>query len=183
MELRPWRVDEADRLLAIRGLESVAVWLSDPHPWTDIAVPRARIADWQERIVADAPLGVWAIVPDDHNRDHGPLRIAEPVGSVQLGRLPDDDEIEIGWYLHPDATGRGYASEAARALLARAGDHGVRRVWAVMWPHNDASARVATAAGMTDLGVVDDPWYGTDEEPTSRMFRLDLDRPTGGRGG
>jgi RimJ/RimL family protein N-acetyltransferase len=50
----------------------------------------------------------------------------------------------------------------------------IETVWAVMWAHNEASAVVDIRAGMTDLGVLDDPWYGTAEDPKSRMFRIDL---------
>lgn len=32
--------------------------------------------------------------------------------------LPEAGRIEVGWRLHPDAWGQGYASEAARAALA-----------------------------------------------------------------
>ena len=43
-----------------------------------------------------------------------------PVGTVPLKPLPDGaGEIEIGWHLHPDSWGRGFATETARALLAR----------------------------------------------------------------
>ena len=93
------------------------------------------------------------------------------MGTVSCGRLPGSDEVEIGWYLHPDSEGHGYATEAARALLSRTLAGAVDRVWAIMWPHNEPSARVAGSIGMNDLGVVTDPWYGTDVEPTSRIFR------------
>ena len=163
-QLRPWREDEAERLLAIRSTPEIARWLSDPTPWTDLAQARERIARWADEVAAPDPFGVWAIV----ERATGVL-----AGSVSLHLLPDDVEVEIGWYLHPDATGRGLASEAAAALLAHAHACGVDRVWAVMWAHNAASARVAAAIGMTDLGVLHDPWYGTEECAVSRMFTSD----------
>jgi RimJ/RimL family protein N-acetyltransferase len=160
--LRPWVLDDADRLLDIRRREHVAKWLSDPTPWTELATAQEKIRGWGAATLDTGPLGVWAIVPrDDHT----------PIGSVSIGQLPGSDEIEIGWYLHPDSGGRGYAAEAARALLDHTLARGVARVWAIMWPHNEPSARVAASIGMLDLGVVTDPWYGTDVEPTSRIFR------------
>lgn len=162
--LAPWREDEAAVLLDIRSRPSVAKWLSDPAPWTDLAQAETKIEEWHQRTRDKAPLGMWAIRP----------AAGTPVGNVGLNRLPDDDEVEIGWFLHPDATGHGYAREAAAAILARAFAAAVPRVWAIMWAENTASAAVAAGIGMDDLGVVEDPWYGTAEEPLSQMFRADL---------
>lgn len=97
----------------------------------------------------------------------------EPAGTVSLRPLPNDTFVEVGWNLHPDSTGMGYAREAAALLLAHADRQGFLPVHAVMWPDNDRSAAVCVAIGMTDLGVIEDPWYGTEEEPTSRIFRYD----------
>src|SRR5207253_2150933 len=47
---------------------------------------------------------------------------------------------EIGWTLHPDTQGRGYATEAASALLDVAfGELGLHRVRAELDPRNAAS--------------------------------------------
>lgn len=169
--VRPWRPEEAARLFDIRRRDDVAKWLSDPAPWTDVRVARDRIAGWVREFAVDPPCGMWAIAPVD---------AAEPAGTISLHRMPDDEEIEIGWYLHPDAAGRGLAREAGAGVLAHAFAHGVDRVWAIMWPHNTPSANVALAIGMRDLGIRDDPWYGTEEEPTSRMFRADRPPPDSG---
>lgn len=160
LALRPWRVEEAPLLLDIRGREDVARWLSDPAPWSDVATAREHIAGWERE--PSPPLGVLAIVPH---------AVGQPVGTVKLDRVPGGDEVEVGWYLHPEHTGRGYAREAAAAMLSHAATSGIPRVWAIMWPHNDASARVCRAVGMRELGVVIDPWYGSSEDPDSLMFR------------
>lgn len=162
--LSPWLVEEAEILLDIRSRPAVAQWLSDPAPWTEIERATRAIEEWHQDIGREPPIATLAVRPTG----------AAAVGSVTLARLPGDDvEIEIGWYLHPDATGRGYAQEAAAAMLAEAFQAGVARVWAIMWPHNEPSAAVAGRIGMEDLGVLDDPWYGTPEEPRSRMFRAE----------
>ncbi len=60
----------------------------------------------------------------------------------------------IGWRLLPSAWGRGVATEAARAVLARAfGPLGLRAVVALIHPDNLASIRVAEKAGMTRAGA------------------------------
>lgn len=165
--LRPWHPDEADRLFDIRRRTDVAKWLGDPTPWTERSLAATNIATWNAATLGPGPLGVWAIAA----KTEPDVDRATPFGTVKLGQLPGSDEIEIGWYLHPDSTGQGFAAEAAAAVLGHALSGGVARVWAIMWAHNEPSARVATSIGMDDLGVIEDPWYGTDADPLSRIFR------------
>ncbi len=181
--LRPWRLGEAERLLDIRRRDEVAKWLGDPKPWVDLLTARTRIEKWETQSVDETPFGVWAIVPAE---------TGVPAGSVSLNKLPafrdmggdsdtsgeenpmvdwGEDEVEIGWYLHPDSVGKGYAGEAATRVLDYASSCPVPLPLAIMWPHNEASAGVARAIGMVDLGLPVDPWYGTAETPYSRIFR------------
>ena len=160
LRLRQWVSDDADRLFDIRSRPEVSEWLAHPAPWVDRSEALATIATWNDTIASDAPCGSWAIEP----LDGSPL-----AGYVTLNRLPDG-QIDVGWTLHPDATGKGWASEAAALMLQRARDAGVPKVYAVMWPNNDASAAVATTIGMADLGIIADPWYGTEDDPDSRVF-------------
>ena len=54
----------------------------------------------------DRAHGCWAIEPRDGS---------SPAGTLLLKPLPDGvGEVEVGWHLHPDSWGRGYATEAAR---------------------------------------------------------------------
>jgi len=56
---------------------------------------------------------------------------------------------EIGWSLHPDAQGHGYATEAARELLRMAFDDlGLHRVVADADPRNTGSIRIMERLGM-----------------------------------
>ncbi|TFD06468.1 GNAT family N-acetyltransferase [Cryobacterium sp. TMT1-66-1] len=70
--------------------------------------------------------------------------------------LSPSGEIEIGWHLHPDAWGHGYASEAARAVLAHAFVMGLDRISAVTNKDNVASQAVAQRIGMTHKGTTSD---------------------------
>jgi len=61
----------------------------------------------------------------------------------------DDRTAEIGWILLPTAQGRGYASDAARALLATCfGQLELHRVYAELDPRNDASVALCVRLGM-----------------------------------
>ena len=60
-----------------------------------------------------------------------------------------DEKAEIGWILDPAASGHGFATEAAIAVLNVAFDHyGLHRVFAQMDSRNTASAKLARRIGM-----------------------------------
>lgn len=163
--VRHWRPGDEAAVLAIYNDPEVARWTSTPRPLQSLDEAVARVATWAETRDDVRGFGLWAIVP------HG---ASTPVGILLLRSLDGSDEVEIGWTLHPAVHGLGYATEAARGALQRARAHGHRRVLAIMWPDNEPSKRVCSRLGMTDLGEVDDPWYGSPEAPTSLMFALDL---------
>jgi RimJ/RimL family protein N-acetyltransferase len=68
---------------------------------------------------------------------------------------------EIGWTLHPDHTGSGYMTEAARAVLRIAfNDLGMHRASAVLDARNHASAAVCARLGMREEAhFVEDLWF------------------------
>ncbi|MFL5616299.1 MAG: GNAT family N-acetyltransferase [Gemmatimonadaceae bacterium] len=84
------------------------------------------------------------------------------VGSCGYKAPPGPDAVvEIAYGVEPEHQGRGYATEAARALTDFAfGSGTVRRVCAHTMPKNNASARVLTKCGFTRIGEVMDPEDG-----------------------
>ena len=157
--VRPWRDDEAPRLFDIRRRPEITRWFGTPVPMADEAEALERIARWRAITEADARLGSWAIC----ERAGGP-----PAGSILLKSVEGHPEqLEVGWDLHPDATGRGLATEAARGAIAKAYADGAPEVFALTHLDNFASRRVAERAGMTDLGVVVDYAYPGE----SQLFR------------
>jgi RimJ/RimL family protein N-acetyltransferase len=68
---------------------------------------------------------------------------------------------EIGWTLHPDHTGSGYMTEAARAVLRIAFDDlGMHRASAVLDARNHASAAVCARLSMREEAhFVEDLWF------------------------
>ena len=83
------------------------------------------------------------------------------VGEVILRWLSEESrQGEIGWSLHPDAQGNGYATEAARALLRLGFDElRLHRIIAECDPRNDASIRVMERIGMRrEADHVDAAW-------------------------
>lgn len=164
--VRPWAPDDAGRVLDTLGRLEVVRWLGDgpPRPMADLAGARAAVDRWNQR-GARPPHGTWAV----EVRATGVL-----AGSVALEVLPraEAGETEVAWWLHPDCWGRGYASEAARSVVARAFAAGLPEVLAVTHRGNDASGRVCGALGMRHEGVVEGPWYDVAME----LYRLSAPR-------
>jgi RimJ/RimL family protein N-acetyltransferase len=77
---------------------------------------------------------------------------ARPVGTLQATlTLTDHDgtwTAQVAWVVGVDLQGRGYASEAARALVGWLQDRGVAPVEAHVHADHRASAAVATRAGL-----------------------------------
>lgn len=84
------------------------------------------------------------------------------IGSAGFKGPPDGDGVvEIAYGVVPSREGRGYATEAARALIAFAGtDERVRVVRAHTLPHANASTRVLTKCGFLHVADVVDPEDG-----------------------
>lgn len=71
----------------------------------------------------------------------------------------DEEEIEIGYVIHPDRKGRGYATEAVRAVIGDLWDMGFQKVTAGFFEENPASRRVMEKSGMVLNGRSDEGEY------------------------
>jgi RimJ/RimL family protein N-acetyltransferase len=159
--IRPWRQSDAERVLDIQSRWDVVRWLDDDAAvLTDVDQARERIGSWQAVPAKDGPpCGHWAV----EVKDTGVV-----AGAVMLLRLPPLNrpagarEHQVGWHLHPDSHGRGYAREAAAAALAYGFGNGLQTIHALMYVDNAPSAKVARALGMAERGVVTDQWYPGD---------------------
>jgi len=157
--VRTWTDSDADlaRILDTYRRWEVARWLGNP-PATLNSLDEAlqRAIRWRRFHDANAgERGVWAI----EVKDSGIV-----AGSVLLAPLSDGSgqlapEQEIGWHLHPDSWGYGYATEAARGVIDLAWRVGLPEVRAVVYPVNEKSLMVCRRLGMTHLGRTD-RWFG-----------------------
>jgi RimJ/RimL family protein N-acetyltransferase len=165
--VRPWTAADADRVFDMYSRWEVQRFIGrEPKVMTD----RAEAIERAQRLASlDHPVhGVWAITESGTGRPHGALLLKELPASGASEPLQPSGDIEIGWHLHPDAWGRGYATEAAQRVLRHAFDNGIPRVLAVTYPQNTASQRVALRIGMSDLGITE-AYYNT----TCALFGID----------
>jgi RimJ/RimL family protein N-acetyltransferase len=164
--VREWTEEPPDlaRVYDTYSRWEVARWLgSTPRAMDDPQQAVAAVRRWRERAVpSGGRYGCWAVQP----REGGPV-----AGTVLLVPIPDGDgEIEVGWHLHPDSWGNGYATEAAAGALAREFAAGGTEVYAVTHLTNTASQAVCRRLGMAPIGRTD-RWYGMDLE----AFRITAD--------
>ncbi len=114
-------------------------------------------ADWLARLHASSASDPWvhgfAIVRTENGEVVGNCGFTAPPG--------DDGVVEIAYGVAPEHQGRGYATEAARALIEYAFASGkVRIVRAHTLPTGAASIRVLEKCGFRDVGEVEDPQDG-----------------------
>lgn len=89
------------------------------------------------------------------------LQITEQADRVLLGVYLEDrligwlndteicgDTMELGWVIHPDLWGQGYATEAVSAALKVLHQKGFRCIYAGAFSENAASLRVMQKTGM-----------------------------------
>ena len=165
LTIRHWTTDPADldRIYDIYSRWEVARWLgAQPRAMADRSEAETTAKRFAARSEPDPTFGVWAI------------EVAESgvvAGSVLLVPLPGDTgDIEVGWHLHPDHWGHGYATEAGRWALERGRDAGLEAVYAVVHPGNDPSVAVTRRLDMEPLGRTD-RWYGVELDAFVRRYQ------------
>jgi RimJ/RimL family protein N-acetyltransferase len=122
-----------------------------PPPYMADAFPIVR--DRLRAHPAEASWWNWLIVA----RDSG-----EAVGSVAFGGPASaDGAVLVGYAMYPDHEGRGYATEAVRAMIAWAfAQPGVREVRALAPVWNTPALRVAENVGMRPVASEEDDDVG-----------------------
>jgi RimJ/RimL family protein N-acetyltransferase len=159
--LRAWRLDDAEAALGIYGAADVARWLRPAMARVeDAATMRSILQRWiaeDEQLIP--PAGRWAI------ELKGTARLVG--GAILLPIPPNNLDLEMGWELHPQAWGRGYATEAGRAVARWAFDEGFDEIMSVVRPGNRRAAATAHRIGMEWVGETE-KYYGL----RLQVFRL-----------
>jgi RimJ/RimL family protein N-acetyltransferase len=125
-------------------------------------------ADWLARLHASTSADPWTHGFSLVHRDSDIV-----VGKGGFKGPPADGVAEIAYGVVPDFQGKGYATEAAQALVAWAFSSGqVRVVRAHTLAEANASARVLTKCGFRLIGEVIDPedglvWRWEKHKPTN----------------
>jgi RimJ/RimL family protein N-acetyltransferase len=139
--LRPLTVGDVDALLAYRSRPDVCRYVPF-EPMTSEVINERLASQWANTELTDEgqvlTLGVEVI------------QTGELIGDVVLfWHSREHGGGEIGYVLHPDFGGQGYATEAAHALLCLGFDElGLHRIIARLDERNESSAKVVRRLGM-----------------------------------
>jgi RimJ/RimL family protein N-acetyltransferase len=142
LRLRPWRVDDADAVLAVMQDPDIRLWngFEGEFSLEDVGVWLTRRMNWSAGDHAS-----WAV---DQAAD------GELVGSVPLHHVDaGQGDAEIGYWTVPAARGRGVASAVVDAVCRWAFETlPVDRIELCHAVENEASGRVAQKAGFRREG-------------------------------
>lgn len=141
LRLRPFTRGDVDAVFGYRGREDVARYLFDPPLSREECALAIQQRTAQTCFAEEGDRIVLAV----ETLDDGKL-----VGEVSLiWRSVEARQGEMGWIFHPAFQGRGYASEAANAMLDLgfvAGD--LHRIFARCDARNEPSWRLMERLGM-----------------------------------
>jgi RimJ/RimL family protein N-acetyltransferase len=150
--VRPFVEEDYDALYALRSREDVMRWMYGAP-----ATPEEARASLERRLadVAIAATGDrLACVIES-------ATTGEALGECMLTLVSEEHSLaEVGFVLHPDHQGHGYATEATRALLRLAFEElRLHRVIGRCEARNDASANVLERLGMRrEAHLVENEW-------------------------
>ncbi|WP_161602741.1 GNAT family N-acetyltransferase [Thermomonospora catenispora] len=150
--LEPWQERHAPHLLRLATDSRVMRYIST-GVWSPGYAARRHVQAL--RHWADHGFG-WRAVHDRRDRSFlglvSLIRPASPVAGIP------EPALEIGWWVAPDAWGRGIATEAASAMLAEAFDRlEAAAVVARFHAANIGSARVTAKLGLVPVGETTGP--------------------------
>ena len=138
LNFRPYGLDDLDRL---------SEWFQDPvmMRYYGGLKDRQETSEWLERLtrtMSEKNYGYWVLELAENGDTVGHCGIADQT-------VDDTVELEVGYLLHRDYWGHGYASEAAATLYEYAlADLGHDRIISIIDPGNAASIRVAERNGL-----------------------------------
>jgi [ribosomal protein S5]-alanine N-acetyltransferase len=149
LRLRPFRKSDAKALHALYGdVDNLRYWGTDPSP--DLASTRKRLR-WH---ISFHPFhyALWAI----EEKKGGKL-----VGMINYHRRDmRERRVDVGWLALPKVQGKGYMTEAGRALLRHLIDKlKIHKVEALIRKENRPSAALARRLGFRlEGGPIRDRW-------------------------
>jgi RimJ/RimL family protein N-acetyltransferase len=163
LRLRYYRDGDAESLLRYYGREDTTRYLLD-GPW-DEEKARHEVSERKGRLHIEAAGYAVSLVVEEGETIVGDITLWAVDHTLSLG--------EMSWVFDPDASGRGLATEAARAVLDLAFDHyGMHRVRARMDARNTASARLCERLGFEREGLLRQDWFIKGEWTDTLVYGL-----------
>lgn len=147
--LRQWRDDDRDAFAALNADPVVM----EHFPATLTRAESDAFVDRHSALIDQRGWGLWACEVRETGEFIGFVGLAVPVFDADF--IPC---TEIGWRLSASSWGRGYATEAARAVLDFAFDEiGLDDIVSFTYIGNHRSRRVMEKIGLVERGEFDHP--------------------------
>jgi RimJ/RimL family protein N-acetyltransferase len=139
--IRPTIDDDEEGIWSYRRLETTSTWLNA------MLLDRAAFKAWFQ----DRAERANTLVVEHRGSVIGNLlvRVEDAWSQTEVREQAAGTQAEIGWVLHPDHLGHGYATEAVQEILRVCFDQlGLRRVVAGCFAANTASWQLMERVGM-----------------------------------
>lgn len=149
--------DDADLLYELDQDVEVMRYINGGHMTTRKEVAEVFLPRMAQYTHAEHGWGLWKVLTT-HDEQFIGWVLVRPMNFFSDN--PQWDDLELGWRFKRSAWGKGYATEAARALWQALVQHGqVRRFTAIAMPGNAASIGIMKKLGMQYLktGIHSDP--------------------------
>lgn len=160
--LRDWGDEDAPALEPVCGEWNVCAFTSMPWSYSE-AETLAWVERQRQKRAAGTVLALAIQGPDDDR----------VLGNVNLAGLDGGREAGIGYWLIPEARGRGLATAATTLLVDWGFDHlGLERIEFAILPENQASQRVAERLGATPEGIRERSHEAEGREHDMRIWSL-----------
>lgn len=142
--LRPLSPSDAGEVRRLAGDEAIAsTTLAIPHPY-----PEGLAEQWIASLPGKYAEGSQVTFGIERREDGA---VVGAIGLLFISR--EHENAEMGYWIGTPFWGRGYATEAARAVLGYGfGSLGLHRIYAHHFHRNAASGRVMQKLGMTREG-------------------------------
>ena len=147
LTIKPYSIQDADGLTGL---------LTNPSITKTFMVPEFRSPKQAEELANN--LISFSQVDDTEHLEYGIYLDERIIGFINDCGI-EGDEIEIGYVIHPDHQGYGYATEAVRAVLQELREMGFHRVTAGCFTENAASLHVMKKCGMQQTNMTDEEEY------------------------
>ncbi|WP_239445686.1 GNAT family N-acetyltransferase [Vibrio nigripulchritudo] len=137
LTIRPVVPEDKEDLLSYLSNPNVAQYLPDG------IYDEAKVDAWLEEQLETSPVA-YSLIEN---------KSGTAIGHIHFHPTLNDYTYEIGWVIHPDSQKKGYAFEAAKALM----EHGfakmnIQRIVATCQPENTASYQLMEKLGMRREG-------------------------------
>jgi RimJ/RimL family protein N-acetyltransferase len=173
LDLVPLHPDDADEMVDVLADSRLYTFTGGRPPSRDELLARYRgqsvghspegSEEWHNWIVRRRPQG-------------------EAIGFVQATIVGSRGPADIAWLIGVPWQGRGFAGEAARAVVAWLERRGVVLITAHIHPSHPASESVAASVGLEPTDDTDEGervWHRVPVSETTRPLRVEEPRPPG----